>query len=106
MAPPRQVTVPQQVTVGPFRYRIVVDDGRIPDGLYGVCDKGQQVIALHPFQGEVRSRVTLLHEVLHACADVAGVDDDKAEERVVTVLAPVLLAVLRGNPRLVDWLVS
>ena len=48
--------------------------------------------------------MTVLHEILHACADVVGVDDDKAEERVVTVLSPALLQVLRDNPRLVEWL--
>jgi hypothetical protein len=95
---------PGRIDVGPYRYRLVVDADRLPDGLYGQCDKGHQSIAVHPWQSPRRMRVTVLHEVLHACADVVGVDDDKAEERVVTVLAPALLAVLRDNPRLVGWL--
>lgn len=50
-------------------------------------------------------RETLLHEILHACALVAGVDDsDPDEERIVRALAPTLLDVLQRNPRLVRYL--
>jgi hypothetical protein len=34
------------------------------------------------------------------------VDDDKAEERIVTVLAPAVLALLQDNPKLLEWLLS
>ena len=95
---------PASVVVGPYRYRIVVDDARIPPDLYGQCDKGKHVVALHPDQSAVRLRSTLMHELLHALCDLTGVDDDKAEERIVTVLAPALLALLRENPRLLEWL--
>lgn len=95
---------PTSVTVGPYRYKVVVDDARIPPDLYGLCDKGKHTISLHPDQSAVRLRSTLVHELLHALCDLTGVDDDKAEERIVTVLAPALLEVLRKNPRLVDWL--
>jgi Zn-dependent peptidase ImmA (M78 family) len=95
---------PASVMVGPYRYKVVVDDARIPPDLYGLCDKGKHTISLHPDQSAVRLRSTLVHELLHALCDLTGVDDDKAEERIVTVLAPALLEVLRKNPRLVDWL--
>lgn len=97
---------PGKVVVGPFTYTVVVDEGRIPSDLYGACDKGHHIISLHPNQSAQRLRVTLVHELLHALCDVTGVDDDKVEERVVTVLAPVLLGLLRGNPRLVKWLME
>ena len=95
---------PASITVGPYRYGVTVDDARIPPDLYGLCDKGKHVVALHPDQSAVRLRSTLMHELLHALCDLTGVDDDKAEERIVTVLAPALLALLRENPRLLEWL--
>ncbi|MFZ4431667.1 MAG: hypothetical protein ACOYOQ_00570 [Microthrixaceae bacterium] len=95
---------PGKLRVGPFTYRVVVDEGRIPSDLYGACDKSHHVISLHPNQSGDRLRATLLHEVIHALCDVAAVDDDKAEEAVATRLAPLLLDVLRDNPRLVEYL--
>ena len=95
---------PKRVVIGPFSYQVVVDADRLPADLYGQCDKGKHVIALHPDQSAPRLRATLVHELLHALCDLTGLDDDKAEERLVTVLAPALLAVLRDNPRLVAWL--
>jgi len=92
------------VVVGPYEYRVVVDDARIPPDLYGLCDKGRHTISLHPDQSPIRLRSTLVHELLHALCDLTGVDDDKAEERIVTVLAPALLELFRTNPRLIDWL--
>jgi hypothetical protein len=97
---------PARLQVGPFRYEVVVDDARIPPDLFGQCDKGQHVIALHPHQSPDRLRATLVHEVLHALCDLTGVDDDKGEESIATALAPALLGVLRANPRLVEWLVG
>ena len=41
---------------------------------------------------------TLLHEVLHACYHVAGLEDTDEEERIVTCLANVYLNVMIDNP--------
>jgi hypothetical protein len=95
---------PRRIVIGPYEYRVVVDADRIPADLYGLCDKGKHVISLHPEQSPTRLRSTLVHELLHALCDLTGVDDDKAEERIVTVLAPAVLALLQDNPRLVNWL--
>ena len=101
---PERDLPPKRVVIGPFSYQVVVDADRLPADLYGQCDKGKHVIALHPDQSDPRLRATLVHELLHALCDLTGLDDDKTEERIVTVLAPALLAVLRDNPRLVGWL--
>ncbi len=97
---------PKQLRVGPYTYKVAVDPDRLPVDLFGQCDKGKHVIALHPEQSSIRLRSTLLHEILHALCDVTGVDDDKAEEHIATVIAPALLAVLRDNPKLVSWLTT
>ena len=97
---------PRKVVIGPYDYRIVIDADRIPADLYGLCDKGKHVISLHPEQSATRLRSTLIHELLHALCDLTGVDDDKAEERIVTVLAPAMLAMMQDNPRLLELLTT
>lgn len=49
-------------------------------------------------------REVLMHEVLHACIEVSGLDDEEAEERVIRALAPTLVDVLQRNPKLVRYL--
>lgn len=97
---------PRRIVVGPYEYRVLVDEDRIPGELFGLCDKGKHVISIHPDQSPARLRSTLMHELLHALCDLTGVDDDKAEERIVTVTAPALLSLLRDNPKLLDWLIG
>lgn len=53
-------------------------------------------------------RDTMLHEVLHTCTRMVGLDEelgDKTEEQVVARLT-ALLDVLRRNPKLVSFLVQ
>lgn len=50
-------------------------------------------------------RDTLLHEILHCCLLIVGMDDtDIAGERGVAAITPVLLDVLRTNPGVTKWL--
>ena len=51
-------------------------------------------------------RVTLLHEVIHACADLAGLEDEATEEEWASRLAPALFQVLNQNPSFVAYLVG
>jgi hypothetical protein len=95
---------PTTIKVGPFFYEVEVDDAKVPNSLYGVCDKSEQKISLHTDQSDQRLRLSLLHEVLHALCDLANLDDDPVEERIVTQLSPVLLAVLLENPKLTSFL--
>ena len=49
---------------------------------------------------------TLLHEVIHACADLADLTDDSTEEEWASRLAPVLLRVLWENPALLAYIMG
>ena len=71
--------------------------------LYGNWDARYLTITLDPSQADSQVAETLLHELLHACADAAGLDEDD-EERTVNAIAPRLLSVLRDNPQLVRFL--
>jgi hypothetical protein len=49
---------------------------------------------------------TLLHEVLHAATDAAGLMDrpGQTDEEVVNPLARVLFSIIKDNPELIDFL--
>lgn len=105
--------LPSAVDVAAIRYTIVVDlteaamaahDAQLR-WLYGVADHRNERIVLHPDQGPSQLRDTLLHEVLHCVASVAGgLGED--EEAIVAQLSRTLLDTLRRNPGLVTFLLA
>ena len=101
--------IPKSVQVGPFRFRIETDDvAKITlTDAHGETDIERLVIRLHPDRNTMIIRETLLHETLHACASVAGLDHElgaELEEKVVRRLATILLDVMIRNGKLVDYL--
>lgn len=75
-------------------------------GRYGECDKANGVIRVDTSYGPVQAAETLIHEVLHGCFHVAGIDDSDAEERTVTHLSSQLTQVFRDNPDVMAYLRS
>lgn len=76
----------------------------------GVCFARYERIYIAPDLAPNTQRVTVLHELLHACFDDAQVggpfDDEKHEETACLALAPRLLDTLRRNPKLITYLVA
>lgn len=72
------------------------ENGHLGRSIYGYC----LIEVYHP-QDDQQMKDTLLHEILHACLFEVG---RGAQEEVVGALAPVLLYVLRKNPKLVEYL--
>ena len=76
--------------------------------LYGFYHDGE--IVIDPGVRHVRD--TLLHETLHALIAQTGLSESpgplhgESEEQVVRALTPLLLHVMRENPRLVQFLVE
>jgi len=107
------VSVPKSVRVGPHRYQIVVSRSAIDaesakDGerKLGSCDAQHCRIVVEPDQAPSQLRDTVVHELLHACFDLIGGQEDVShdvEEKLVRRLAPILVGVLQANPRLVEW---
>ena len=50
-------------------------------------------------------RETLLHEVLHAVCEHSGLDPDD-HETIIRSISPLILHMLRENPKFVGWLVQ
>jgi Zn-dependent peptidase ImmA (M78 family) len=102
------VKPPSKVRVGPLVYSVVLDDAKVPVDHYGICDKDRTEIHLDPDQSEIRLRLSLVHELLHALSDLGDLRDmdSVAEEERVVRMAPVLLQVIRENPKLLEYLTS
>ena len=47
---------------------------------------------------------TVLHEILHACWSTMNLGPTEEEERAVSAMATALVAVMRDNPKLREWL--
>lgn len=113
---------PTTVNVGPSRYRVEFDYEALAQHEHeqrlgpidGFCWYSACRIVLKPGLARDREAVTVVHEVLHAMLDTAGLGEDlqavpypgDLEEAVINRLAPVLLDVLRRNPRLVSYLLE
>lgn len=105
---------PRRIKVGPHDFKVLRSKAAIrkrewlhKEELYGETNLPAQEIIVHPTQGPSQLRDTVLHEVLHACAAVAGGPiPQEDEERFVRPVATVLLGVLRDNPKLVAFLTA
>jgi hypothetical protein len=117
MTPP----IPTHLRIGHLLYTITVDDDVV--NAEGVKDNAnyagfshsvRQLIALRADNPPDYQAETLLHEMLHQCLRVTGVDPDAdakagvadVEERAIKALAGPLLRTLRDHPGLVAYLVG
>lgn len=103
--------LPRDILIGPHLYKVRSGKkaaAKMDDGQLGESCSRSLTIWVHPNQHDSSVADTLLHEVLHACWDQTSLRclDSAQEEAAVSSLAPLLLAVLRANPDLVDALVG
>lgn len=90
--------LPATVQVGAFKYKV---QRRKLKGFVGQHRPFTQLLIVHPNLPDDQCADTMLHEVLHACATVAGIKD---QEDFVNRMSPVLLDTFRRNPQLVKVL--
>lgn len=112
--------IPSTLRIGHLTYAVTRDDehldresvtNRTPK-YAGLSNSAEQRITIRTALADDYEAETLLHEVLHSCLRVSGVDPDNdaaarledVEERAVAAIAGPLLATLRDNPELVDYL--
>lgn len=68
-------------------------------------DRKKRRIQMYHGLPQTDDQDTLVHELLHACFDVAGIElPTDQEEYVVSYLSPWLAKALRDNPRLGKFL--
>jgi hypothetical protein len=107
----KKFPLPKEVEVGPYVYTIAHGDvttRRQLGGDHGETDHSELIIKINErATGVVRE--TLVHELLHALSDLAGLQEQygaEADEQWCRRIAPWLLDTLRRNPNLVDFLLT
>jgi len=95
-----------EIKVGHLVYSVKEDVSLIAKELDGLTDHASTQITLSPLLSSGQSKTTLLHEIMHACCNFAGIEDDATmtEESFILHLSPILLTVLRENPKLLETL--
>ena len=108
----------KSVKVGPQKFDIIQrdpkEDGMLNDGAYGYTLDGKNVIVLSSDLSNGKEKVTMLHEILHAVRmsndgmpRPSKEDDFEAwEHYFIAMYETGLLAVLKDNPKLVEWLLN
>lgn len=100
---------PKKLQIGHAEYAILqggdVQEAMEDRGTEGVSNGNVLKILLRNDRPFVSEAETLLHEVLHQCLYVAGLDlKNEDEEPVVRALSMHLFGVLRANPKFVSYL--
>lgn len=68
-------------------------------------DYGDNVIRVAKGQTRNGQRAVVIHELMHHCVERAGIRlPAKEEEKFINAIDSFLLAALRENPLLVEWL--
>ena len=108
----------KSVKIGPQKFDIIQrdpkEDGMLNDGAYGYTLDGKNVIVLSSDLSNGKEKVTMLHEILHAIRmsndgmpRPSKEDDFEAwEHYFIAMYETGLLAVLKDNPKLVEWLLN
>lgn len=111
---------PTEVLIGHLLYEVSIDQAALDSasvengtGSYaGRSISSEQRITLSEHMAPDYARDTLLHEVLHSCLRASGYDPDEdaqagvkdVEERTIKAMCGPLLATLRANPDLLEYL--
>lgn len=80
------------------KWNVVSGDGEHQEGRRGATYKELQEIRINPSLHDDLKAITIVHEVLHACADFVGIEDEKlTEEEWIKRISPALTNVLQNN---------
>lgn len=95
------------ILVGNRTYSVVVLDREsffqalsklgVDDGVKSFIDYDVQTIVLRGDLQKDHLRELVVHELLHACLEDAGFDQDDVSERLIKVLSPRLSTLLSNN---------
>lgn len=102
--------LPSKVEVGPYRMQVVAKNRDLEnasaDGTSSTHMGEIEMRNDHP--SYIFTASTLLHETLHVCCRVSGIqsDDEMNEEAFIWRLTDPLLDALRRNPELVTFLTA
>ena len=102
--------IPKKVRIGYGDFQVACGSGTDGDLIarseLGFSDGANLKIAVRSDVPSLTRRETLLHEVIHMCIYMAGIDvgGDEQEEKIVNGLSVQLFDTLLRNPELVEFL--
>lgn len=102
-ASPEPPDMPSRITIDGVPYVVCRAAMNDEDGEF--CAASQQ-IKVQAGVPDDYARVTLLHELIHACFEHAGSPEVLTEELVACMVSRRLLPILRDNPHLVAYLTA
>lgn len=99
--PSKRSQIPEKIRIGAYDVKVVLRPMKKNSGEY---DANVCLIVLDTGATLARLRVVLLHEIMHAAWDSAGIQGRPDEETAVDGLSNVLAQVIRDNPKLMRFL--
>ena len=101
--------MPHTIKVGPHVYTVVRKTAVDMPEVMGNSDFDKVEIMVRKGLRKSKAQEILLHELLHACTYPSFTGVYEGEEKLMTeefvnAVAPVLLQVLKDNPKLVEYL--
>lgn len=98
------------VTINPLTYNIIFEDSPKIDEefILGYIDQEQLEIKIKSTMHKDRRRVVVIHEILHGMLMKSGLnlkeEEDEHYEQIIEVLSHSILALIRQNPKLFEYL--
>lgn len=95
-----------KVKVGPYVYDVeyipeLKDEVNLDEKIYGNHHHGKLTIRIEGLDNKQVQVATMWHELMHAMFDLAGVQlGQAAEESVCTSLSPIIVQIIKDNPKL------
>lgn len=90
----------ESITIGKLKWDVVLVDKL--DDAEGETEATKMQIRIAKSVPESRISMILLHEILHAACDFAGLDSHEDEEDFVNRLTPILQMIFSDNPQLLS----
>ena len=99
---------PKRINIDPFDYEVrYMPDFSATTNTMGSCVTDAQIIFIDAGLTDQAEKDTVLHEALHGAWSQTGLQKEYTEdqqEAVIWALTPRLLAIIRDNPELIQWL--
>jgi Zn-dependent peptidase ImmA (M78 family) len=112
----RNMPLPTDVKIGPQTFKIEfrdpARDGMLNDGSHGYTLEAGNLIVVSKSIDISKQRVTLMHEMLHACKYVFDTyspkkdisDPEDVEHLYISIYENAILMIMQDNPDIIEWL--
>lgn len=100
-------SMPKTIKIGPMKYQVEPFNGIDPDSggkLDGLQCYYDSKVLIRKGLKLVPRQITLIHEILHCIFDNVAIDFNEENHKIISLISPALLELLKDNPELVNFL--